>query len=108
MDTLLELCKLALQTGGLQWGLEDLVDDLELDNISPGLRQLIKEGNIKIPAFCPTISIDDIESPDIVHLSCVSGYTKDTRTVKMTKLVWNLDQVKAFLTYLRIHDISVC
>ena len=108
MDALLELCKLALQTGGLQWALGDIVDYPELDNISPGLRQLIKEGNIKIPAFCPTISIDDIESPDVVHLSCVSGYAKDTRTVKMTKLVWNLDQVKAFLTYVRVNDISVC
>ena len=109
MDTLFALCKLSLQTSDLQWGLEYFTDDPALDDIYPGLRQIILDGknNEYNTGFYKTIWIDDIESRDKVHVKCFSSYSKETGTT-VKRMFWNLVQIGTFLDYLNNHDIHPC
>lgn len=105
--TLLRLCKLTIH-GGNQWALGEFTNDPRLDDIDAGLCKTMQDGNIKIPGFCPTIYVKDVDENNDIVVVCNCGHDEETKKVKAKKLTWNLEQVRKFLDYVEAKGIEPC
>ena len=93
------LCKSSIKQCKMRWLLSEFDDDPDLNNIYPGLQQIIANG--RDGRYFPSICIKNIQSLNDIIVTC-DGNNYDSVTLN-----WNMNQLKMFTDYIEENNISL-
>lgn len=105
LDVFTKLCELSIKERKFRWNVNRFEDDPVLDDIYPGLRQIILDGKASEQSrrWYSTILIRKIKSLDNIVMEC----TNDNSKIGYLKFHMNMEQLKMFVDYIAEHGICL-